>query len=177
MNIIDKIKNSIPVNVRPFLLHALIVVIAWELLYNFVLKPVGIPDDQLTRAVQVGAMKLLSLFYTEVGEDGNKILLNGNGAVSIARQCNGLELLVLYLGFIICLPTNMKRMLVFAVVGTIVIYILNVMRTALLAAMYDQSHSLTDFAHHYVFKIVIYAVVFVGWVLYMKKRKPDATIN
>lgn len=177
MGIFQKIKNSIPANVRPFLLRAAILIAVWELLYNFLLKPAGIPDDQLTRLVQVGAMKLLSWFYTDVGEDGSKIVLNGKDAVSIARQCNGLELLVLYLGFILCLPTNTKRMLSFAIIGVLVIYILNVIRTALLAAMYDQDHSLTDFAHHYVFKIIIYAVVFLGWVLYMKKPETNAPTN
>lgn len=174
---IDKIKHSIPPNVRPFLVRAAILVAVWELLYNFVLKPSGIPDDQLTRMVQLGAMKLLSWFYTDIGEDGNRIVLNGNDAVSIARQCNGLELIVLYLGFILCLPSGWKRMLSFSLVGVLVIYVLNVIRTALLAAMYDADHSLTDFAHHYVFKIIIYAVVFLGWVLYMKKPKKHDTKN
>lgn len=174
MSFVDKIKKAIPENIRPFVIRAVILIIAWELLYNFILRPSGIPDDQLTRIVQVGAMKLLSLFYTDIGEDGNVIVLNGSKAVSIARQCNGLELIVLYLGFIFCLPTNAKRMITFGVVGVLVIYILNIIRTALLAAMYDINHSMTEFAHHYVFKIIIYAVVFLGWVLYMKKPKQDA---
>lgn len=171
MSFINKIKNAIPENVRPFIIRASLLIIAWELLYNFVLRPSGIPDDQLTRIVQIGAMKLLSLFYTDIGADENVIVLNGSRAVSIARQCNGLELIVLYLGFIICLPSNAKRMISFGVIGTLIIYILNIIRTAILAVMYDINHSMTDFAHHYVFKIVIYAVVFLGWVLYMKKPK------
>lgn len=171
MSFFSKIKNAIPENIRPFLLRAAILIAAWELLYNFVLKPSGIPDDQLTRIVQVGAMKLLSFFYTNVGEDENVIILNGSRAVSIARQCNGLELIVLYLGLLFCLPSSPKRMILFGTVGVLVIYILNIIRTAMLAVMYDINHSMTDFAHHYVFKIVIYAVVFLGWVLYMKKPK------
>ncbi|MBZ0098204.1 MAG: archaeosortase/exosortase family protein, partial [Taibaiella sp.] len=117
MSFVDKIKKAIPENIRPFVIRAVILIIAWELLYNFILRPSGIPDDQLTRIVQVGAMKLLSLFYTDIGEDGNVIVLNGSKAVSIARQCNGLELIVLYLGFIFCLPSNAKRMITFGVVG------------------------------------------------------------
>ncbi len=171
MSFISKIKNTIPENIRPFLLRAAILIVAWELLYNFILKPSGIPDDQLTRIVQVGAMKLLSFFYTDVGEDENVIILNGSRAVSIARQCNGLELIVLYMGFIFCLPSSPKRMILFGAIGVLVIYILNIIRTAILAVMYDINHSMTDFAHHYVFKIIIYAVVFLGWVLYMKKPK------
>lgn len=173
MNLFQKIKSTIPENVFKFLVRAAILVAVWELLYNFVLRPAGIPDDQLTRIVQLGGMKILSWFYTDVSEKGSLIILNGREAVSIARQCNGLELIVLYLGFILCLPSSFKRMFAFSFVGILVIYVLNVIRTALLAAMYYQDHSLTDFAHHYVFKIIIYAVVFLGWVLYMKKDKKD----
>ncbi|MCB9046083.1 MAG: archaeosortase/exosortase family protein [Chitinophagales bacterium] len=175
MGIFDKIKDAIPASVRPFLLRATIAVIIWELGYNFVLRPLGFPDHQLTVAVQYGAVKLLSLFYNDVVPYRSYIMLNGEKAVSIARQCNGLELIALYLGFIICLPTKTKRMLTFGIAGTIIIYVLNIIRAALLAVMYNQSHSMTEFAHHYVFKIAIYLVVFFGWVLYIKKPKSDGT--
>src|SRR5690606_25374143 len=125
MSIIDNIKNAVPPKVRPFLLRAIILVVLWELLYNFILKPWGTPDDQLTDLVQFGAIQLLSLFYTDVYGQGSTIVIEGERAVGIARQCNGLELIVLYLGFIICLPAGAKRMLLFSVIGTVVIYILN----------------------------------------------------
>lgn len=177
MGFIDKVKEKIPAHVRPFLIRGIILVVVWELLYNFVLKPTGIPDDQLTRLVQLGAMELLSWFYTSVTDYGNKIIIDGNLAVGIAHQCNGLELIALYIGFILCIPTSLKRMLAFITLGTIAICILNVIRTALLAAMYNHDHSLTDFAHHYVFKIIIYAAVFGGWVLYVKKPRKHETHN
>lgn len=174
---LNDIKNNIPVNVRKFLLRAIILVVCWELLYNLLLKPTGIPDDQLTRLVQWGSMHVLSIFYTDISSYESAIIINGEKAVSIARQCNGLELIVLYIGFIVCLPSTWKKMLAFGIIGTIVIYILNILRTAGLAAMYAHQHSMTDFAHHYLFKIVIYAVVFAGWVLYMKKNNKNATEN
>ncbi|MCB0700560.1 MAG: archaeosortase/exosortase family protein [Chitinophagaceae bacterium] len=149
----------------------MIVVVAWNLLYHLLLKPLGIPDDQLTKSVQTGAMKLLSFFYNDIAPDGTAIRINGTKSVNIARQCNGLELMILYLGFIICVPTNTKRMLSFAILGTIIIYILNVIRTAWLASLYFNGFKFADIAHHFVFKIVIYAVVFFGWVLYMRKNK------
>lgn len=168
---LETIKERIPANVRKFLLRAAVLIIGWELIYNFWLKPLGIPDNQLTQVVQFGGAKLLSLFYNDISTEGNAILIEGRKVVRIAHQCNGLELIILYLGFILCIPTNIKRMLAFSIVGTAIIYILNVIRTAILAVMYDYQHSMTDFAHHYLFKIIIYAVVFAGWVLYVKKPK------
>lgn len=173
MSFLKKLINKIPENIRPFVIRGAILLIVWELLYTFVLMPIGFPDDQLTELVQYGGMEVLKWFYTDVSADGNTIILDGVDAVDIARQCNGLELIVLYLGFLLCVPTNFKRLLAYSVVGAIVIYILNIFRTAALAAMFEQSHEMADFAHHYLFKIIIYAVVFLGWVLYLKKPKAN----
>ncbi|MEZ5016257.1 MAG: archaeosortase/exosortase family protein [Flavipsychrobacter sp.] len=135
------------------------------------MERIGIPDEQLTAAVQTGTIKLLQPFFNTVTAQGSSILIDNIRSVNIAPECNGLELIVLYIGFILCIPSNWKKMLGFIVVGTLVIYLLNLVRTALLAVMYYQSHSMTQFAHHYAFKIVIYAVVFAGWLLYVRKIK------
>lgn len=171
MSALNKYTSKIPAHLRPYIIRGLIVVIAWNLLYHLLLKPWGVPDEQLTKSVQYGAMKLLSFFYSDIAPDGSAILINGKHSVNIARQCNGLELIILYIGFIICVPTNTKRMLSYGIIGTIVIYILNIIRTAALASLYFNGYKFADFAHHFAFKIIIYAVVFAGWVLYMKKQK------
>jgi exosortase/archaeosortase family protein len=170
-------KKLIPDNIKPYIIRALILVVGWNLLYHLWLRPIGIPDTQLTSAVQAGAVKVLSLFYSDIVTQGPGIAINGTQSVRIAHQCNGLELIVLYLGFIICVPTNAKRMILFALIGTVVIYILNIIRTAGLASMYYNGFAFADFAHHFAFKIAIYAVVFYGWVLYMKKPKQDGVQN
>lgn len=177
MSFIKNIINRIPENIRPFVLRGAILLIAWELLYTFILRPIHIPDDQLTYIVQYGGMEVLKWFYADVQADGNTIILNGVESVDIARQCNGLELIVLYLGFLFCVPSSFKKMLAYGVIGTLVIYTLNIFRTAALAAMFEQSHEMADFAHHYLFKIIIYAVVFLGWVLYLKKPKTNESTN
>lgn len=174
MSIISKIKEIIPANIRPFVIRGLILAVVWNLLYHLLLKPIQIPDLQLTILVQEGSVWLLNFFYDNVEKVGAGIAIEGVRSVNIAHQCNGLELIVLYIGFIFCVPSNVKKMTSYIVIGTIVIYILNIIRAALLAAMYYNDHSMKEFAHHYVFKIIIYAVVFLGWVLYMKKPKRES---
>lgn len=165
------LNNVLPPSAKPFVIRALLLFIGWKLLYHLLLERIGFPDEQLTAVVQIGTIKLLTPFFNSVVADGSSIIINGVKSVNIAPECNGLELIVLYIGFILCIPSNWKKMLGFAVVGTLVIYLLNLVRTALLAVMYYQSHSMTQFAHHYAFKIVIYAVVFAGWLLYVRKKK------
>lgn len=163
---------KLPAEARKFIIKALIIFIAWKLLYNFILIPINIPDQQLTYIVGKGAAWFLSLFYGDAGFEGmNFILINGHRTAKITPSCNGLELIVLFIGFLLCLPTTKKRFFLFVIAGIAGIIVLNILRCAGLAYMMLNHHSLTDFAHHYAFKIAVYAFVFYMWVLYAKKSR------
>ena len=168
-----RIQEALPENVKKFFIRAVILIAGWNLLYHLLLKPALIPDQQLTDLIVLGTVKFLSLFHSDVSNIEGNIFLYGVRSVNIDHQCNGLELIVLYLGFILCLPSGWKKMTAFAVVGTVIICLLNVLRCSALAWMFLNMRTAVDFAHHYAFKLVIYGVVFYAWVLYSKKVKPD----
>ena len=165
---VKKIYRELPVAVRNFLLRALLLFAGWLLLYNLVLKPLNVPDRQLTEFVKWGTVKSLSLFYNNVSSEGQDILINGQTVVGIANQCNGLELIVLYLGFLLCLPTSRRRAITFAAAGTILICLLNIARCSLLAVLFMNHAFYANFAHHYAFKLIVYGAVFWGWIIYSK---------
>ena len=170
------IKNSrpdVPAKIRKLLIRASILFLSWCILYYGLLQPLGVPDQQLTEVVLNGTVALLSAFYTDVLQVGNSIFLQGVRSVNVAPQCNGLELMVLYLGVLIIMPTTIRRMLTFSVAGVVVITMLNIIRCALLAVLYLHDVDLADVAHHYVFKLIIYGVVFYGWMLYTRTVTPD----
>lgn len=167
-------KIIMPVKIRKLLIRAALIFLAWTLLYNLWLSPVGVPDNQMTQLVVIGTVELLALFYDDVHHQNSGIILEGVRAVNIARQCNGLELIALYTGMILIMPSNWKRMLSFILGGFVVITALNMIRCALLAWMYLHQMDLADVAHHYIFKLAIYGVVFYGWMLYSKKVKDAA---
>lgn len=164
--------EKLPVEGRKFVTKAAILFIAWKLLYNFILIPIDIPDRQLTYVVGKGTERFLSLFYDNTAYEGlNFILINSRRVCKITPSCNGLELIVLFVGFLLCLPTTRKRFLLFTIAGITGIYILNIFRCAALSVMTLHHNSLKDFAHHYAFKIAVYAFVFLLWVLYSKRNK------
>ena len=167
---IKKIQEVLPANIRKFFIRALILIVGWNLLYHLLLKPALIPDGQLTDLIVWGTVKVLSIFHSDVTNVGHNIYLYGVRSVNIDHQCNGLELIVLYIGFILCLPSSFKKMFSYAMVGIVVICFLNMLRCGALAWMFLNMRSVADFAHHYAFKLIIYAVVFYGWVLYSKKN-------
>lgn len=164
-------KLGIPPHIATLLVRAALLFGGWLLVYSLIIAPWGVPDALLTGLVVKGTVALLSLFFADAHSVGHDIVLNGVEAVSIANSCNGLELIMLYLGIIILMPQSIKKMVLFISCGFVVITLLNILRCSALAYMFLHQMDLADFAHHYVFKIIIYAVVFYGWVLYTKNTK------
>lgn len=177
MDLIAQAKKTyydLPVNLRRFLVRATILFVFWELLYNLLLKPIGIPDTQLTHFVVIYTHKILTLFYSNVTYNGASIYINGKLAIIIAAACNALELLVLYVGFLLCIPTNAKRFWAFTIGGIALVVVLNIMRCVALAVLFYNNHPIADFAHHYLFTTFIYGVIFFLWTRYSKKYMKNA---
>lgn len=174
---LKKTYQELPPNLRRFLIRGAILFIAWELLYTLLLKPVGVPDKQLTDFVIFWTDKVLHLFYTDVRLDGATIVINGSSAVTIRDACNGLEMEVLYIGFLLCLPTTRKRFWGYALIGLVIINILNIGRCVALAYMFYKNIPIADFAHHYIFKLIIFGIIFVMWMMYSKKYTQSDAAN
>jgi exosortase/archaeosortase family protein len=136
-----------------------------------VLQPSGIPDKALTQIVLSGTVEMLSLFYSSVQQIDNSVVVQGKPSINIEDACNGLELIALYLGYLLILPSNWKRMTAYIVLGIAGIYFLNIVRCSLLAYLFQHDVSTANFAHKYAFKLVVYAFVFWGWISYSKNSK------
>jgi exosortase family protein XrtF len=169
----------IPKPVQSFLIKALILFVIWKILYHGFLLPHRIPDTQLTENVA----RVTGYLYTAIiaGETSHvqteiqgtdmisAIFIDGKRIIGIADGCNGFQLYIIYIGFIICIPTTIKRQLGFILGGVAFIYLINVVRCLVLAYMNMKDYPYFDFAHHFVFYVVVYGSIFYAWVLYMKK--------
>ena len=106
-----------------------------------------------------------------LNKDGRKI-------VGIADACNALELYILYIGFLFAFPIERKktkRIIFFLISGVLIIYIANIIRLAALASMNMHRISAVDMAHHYVFKMIVYALIFGLWILFTRQRANHET--
>ena len=99
----------------------------------------------------------------------DNIYFHNDEVVAIEDTCNALELIVLYIGFIIALPARLRRKVTFILGGIIFIYIINVLRCAVVtyAILYYPSHA--DFAHHYVFTFAVYGAIIALWLVFANK--------
>lgn len=167
----NNILSTIPTGLLKFLIKGLVIFVVWRVLYEGYLKPIGTPDHQLIQFLLKCTFLVMQLLYSDAFIRGYTIFVHNEPVLTFAIGCNGLELMVLYLGFLFCYPTNWKRVLCFSLLGIVLINVLNILRCAGLAIWYIHHLPYWDFMHHYVFKLVIYAVNFILWVRYTKNNE------
>ncbi len=97
-------------------------------------------------------------------EDGRKIV----NVLGIYRACNGLELMILYAGFILCFTGSFSRKILYVIGGILALYILNVFRCMVLGYVVLEHAKHFDIAHKYFFNTIVYALTFMLWVFYVK---------
>ena len=180
--------TQVPKPVRKFLWKAAILFVAWKAVYLLFLQPRRILDKPLTYAIGKSTAATLSLFNPTgdyhatptmhpkgFGNEGLEpvmaITSGQNNLLDIADVCNGLELLALYAGLILCLPAARNRKLAYILGGIFAIEIVNVIRCVGLVLVYVHKPEWLDFSHHYLFTFVVYAFIF--WLWYLFSRDPD----
>ncbi|HLI93543.1 MAG TPA: exosortase/archaeosortase family protein [Puia sp.] len=180
--------RQIPKPVREFLLKATVLFVAWKAVYLLFLLPGRVLDKPLTYVIGKGTAATLSVIHPSgnfnaiatmhpkgLGNEGLEPVMairsNQTVLLSIADVCNGLELLMLYAGLILCLPASRSRKLGYIVAGIVLIEIINVIRCAGLVLVYLHKPAYLDFSHHYLFTFVVYAFIF--WLWYLFSRDPE----
>jgi exosortase/archaeosortase family protein len=178
--------RSIPSPIRSFLIKGLIIFLCWKLVYSFFLLPGRIIDEPLTQTV--GKHVVIFLNKMAVGEPFHAVekthYIVQEGVESypvqtvlyyeeiplsgIGDPCNGLEVFVLYLGFIIAFPSSLIRKIIFIPTGIAIIYAANIARFIGLIWLQWYKPGMLEFAHDYLYKGVIYFMIFLIWVVFTR---------
>jgi len=171
---------------QKFVSKSIICVVAWRLLYVYVLEPLRFPDKILTRIIGGGAAFFINLFGKSTvkkaycieniyGGQGEALLVRNNHTIlRIGDACNGLELMLIYAGVIILLPGTTQKKSLYVFLGFIGLLIVNMMRCAGLEWVYEFYRPMFETTHHYLFTLVMYVMIFGGWALYINKGLDDA---
>lgn len=89
----------------------------------------------------------------------------------VADACNGLEMMVLYVGFLICFPAPAKRKWLYAIIGLVAICLVNIIRCAALVEIFIHYNKYLDFSHHFAFTFLVYGFIFLLWYLFTKNLR------
>ena len=165
----DERKRSVTV----FIIRAILLYTLWFISYDFFIAPSGKVDTWLNERVAIDAAHLLDIFglngSTTPGINQIVVRIHGVDMVGVGNPCNGLELFVLFAGFILCFPGGWKNKLWFIPLGSIAIHIVNAARTAALAVIQYKAPEHLDFNHHYTFTIIVYAFIFFLWITWTNR--------
>jgi exosortase/archaeosortase family protein len=91
--------------------------------------------------------------------------------VTVGTPCIGIKVSAAFIGLILSYGDYFKQKISFIIIGTTLIYSLNLMRITLLTLMVKINPYLWELNHKYIFKIIIYAVVFALWIAWINKTK------
>ena len=184
---ISSLKNKIPSPIRLFLGKAFLLFVIWKIIYSFFLYDSKVLDYPLTTHVAEASTKFLnnsgflsgfstnrttrtSLYEGElISHEASEIFHNNKLVLYIADGCNGLELMVLYIGFIICMPSKIWRKILYIILGVALLDIINILRCVGLIYLREYFQAYFQFAHHYLFKVMVYGATFLIWRFYSRK--------
>lgn len=164
---------------KPFLLFFISFFGAYVLLtflYQFFLD--GFENkkvDAITRMVARNTKEVVSWINqsSDVVESDNTpvftVFFKNHSVAQIVEGCNGISVIILFISFIVAFSGSLKNTLLFIFGGSLIIYVLNVIRivflTVLLYYFPEQSHLL----HGVLFPLSIYGLVFILWVIWVNK--------
>jgi exosortase family protein XrtF len=102
-------------------------------------------------------------------ESGLKLIINGNYLARIVEGCTALSVIIMFIAFIISFGNFSKKSIVFAILGSIGIFIFNIFRIISLTYLISYLPQYQDFAHRIIFPAMIYGFVVFLWIIFVKK--------
>ena len=107
--------------------------------------------------------------YQHEEEMSRKLLLNGRYTARVIEGCNSISIIILFLSFVIAFPGRLKMTVIYGIVGSIIIYGINILRIAFLTVMLYKYPYQQTLLHNLVFPAIIYGTTFLLWVVWVQK--------
>ena len=160
-----------------FILKAVGLYLIWFLIYdNWLLKDGFVDHFLINHLVSSTEFILKSMGYL-VFTYSDAVGIDGTHGVLIGTPCNGLSLFALFAGFIIIFPGKWKQKLIFIPIGLLAIHILNIIRLVGLALVVVYYPNSLQFNHKYTFTIIVYAFIFLLWMIWVNKFALKKKLN
>lgn len=163
---------------KSFAIKAVILFVGWMIIYHGFIVPDGRANKWLTDQVVSGTKVGLNLLgyesdqglVDESNPDSSRyIYIDNQPVVLVADECNGFELMALYIGFLLAFPGPWKWKAIFIPIGSVIIFLINVGREVILALNYKYFQESFDFNHKYTYVFVVYLAIFMIWRYWLNR--------
>jgi hypothetical protein len=189
---LNNIFTSFPKPVVSFLKKSIFLFVLWKTVYILFLIPNEIPDAWVVKNLCSSTAQMLNVFYGAdkfEAKDTRRLKTYGNdqvwvthsyvyksggrAVIGIYQACNGVELMVLTAGFILCFNGPVVLKFNYIIVGMLGLFFLNVLRCSLLAMVNLEFPQHFQLAHKYLFNLFVYGFTFLLWVSFVNRVKPS----
>ena len=116
-----------------------------------------------------------SYIMPHLKEPSIKIIYHNKYVSRIIEGCNALSVIILFIAFVIAFTGKFKSTVLFILLGSILIHLLNIARIVLLSIALYHFPKYEHILHGVIFPLIIYGVVFLLWVIWVNKYSSHAT--
>lgn len=173
--------KSLFVTYKPFLTFLakfLLFYVVFTVIYQSYLNQFDTSANEVD-AISINVVNQTKWFLNALGQDvaiekntadpSLKILYHGKYVSKMIEGCNGISVIVLFAAFVFAFSVKMSNTLLYIIIGSILIHVLNVVRIALLTYALYFYPEYQEILHGTIFPLFIYGVVFLLWVLWVTK--------
>ena len=135
--------------------------------------------DIATHFVALNSESIIHALGYDVTIEANKqqpavnIIHSGAILARVVEGCNAISVMLLFLSFVLAFFDGKKKTFLFILGGVMLLYVMNVLRIALLTVGIIEYPEYTELMHSTIFPAVIYGTVFLlwlGWINAYKKH-------
>lgn len=139
--------------------------------------------DAITRMVSINTEQVLLLLDHDakieesISKPHMKLFYNQKYVARIVEGCNAISVIILFLSFVVAFAGKLLTTLLFIFGGSLLIYVLNVLRIAALSGLIFYFPEHEPFLHGVLFPLYIYGVVFMLWLIWVRNFSRYASKN
>jgi len=156
-----------------FLLIYLVLLLIYQLYLNFFQETHIV--DPITHwmgehcAVVLNKLGYITYMVPDEARKGDFFYVNQVWATIMVEGCNAISIMILFVSFIFAFYKGLKKTVLFALGGLLLLYVLNIFRIVLLNIIAVDYNEYLKSAHDYLFPAIIYGGVVILWLIWINR--------
>ncbi len=102
-------------------------------------------------------------------EPSMKLIINGKYLARVVEGCNSISVIILFVSFIIAFAGKFKTTFFYILVGSVLIYMVNLFRIVILSTGLYHYPWRKEELHTVIFPLIIYGMVFLLWMFWVNR--------
>jgi exosortase family protein XrtF len=157
--------------------------IVLSVLYGFWIESLGKVPDAMTSEVSREVVAILNTLGVEASQEPNPsgptvfVFDGAKKVLNVFEGCNGLNVMIVFLSFVLAYGGRRERVLWFIPAGFLVIHLANLGRILWLFWLSAFNERLFYYFHKYFFTAAIYVIVFMLWWFWVTRWNGTSSVR